>query len=80
MVTTELNAEFEPQIVLKRSIFSEGIEILTVSPYAKGVQDILIIATDNLNGFINTIKPVFPHSTKQICLVSQIRNAARHVV
>lgn len=47
---------------------------------ARGVEDILITATDNLNGFTETIYSVFPESTKQICVVHQIRNASRYVV
>jgi transposase-like protein len=47
---------------------------------ARGVKDILITVTDNLNGFTDTIATVFPTSTKQICVVHQIRNAARYVV
>lgn len=47
---------------------------------ARGVQDILITATDNLNGFTDTIKNVFPESKTQICVVHQIRNSCRYVV
>ncbi len=47
---------------------------------ARGVEDILITVTDNLNGFTDTIKNVFPESTTQICVVHQIRNAAKYVV
>jgi len=47
---------------------------------ARGVEDLLITATDNLNGFTQTIKNVFPESTTQICVVHQIRNASRYVV
>ncbi len=47
---------------------------------ARGVEDILITATDNLNGFTGTIKQVFPQSQTQICVVHQIRNSARYVV
>ncbi len=47
---------------------------------ARGVHDILITATDNLNGFTDTIKNVFPESKTQICIVHQIRNACRYVV
>lgn len=46
---------------------------------ARGVQDILITATDNLKGFTEAIRSVFPESTKQICIVHQIRNACRFV-
>lgn len=47
---------------------------------ARGLQDILITATDNLNGFTDTIKTVFPNSITQICVVHQIRNASKYVV
>jgi transposase-like protein len=47
---------------------------------ARGVEDILITVTDNLNGFTDTIKSVFPASTTQICVVHQIRNSCRYVV
>jgi len=47
---------------------------------ARGVDDILITATDNLNGFTDTIRTVFPESKTQICVVHQIRNASRYVV
>jgi tRNA(Ile)-lysidine synthetase-like protein len=47
---------------------------------ARGVEDILITATDNLNGFTDTIKSVFPKSATQICVVHQIRNACKYVV
>jgi transposase-like protein len=47
---------------------------------ARSVEDILITATDNLNGFTQTIKKVFPESQTQICVVHQIRNSARYVV
>lgn len=46
---------------------------------ARGVQDILITATDNLKGFTEAIASMFPISTKQICVVHQIRNACRFV-
>ncbi|MEZ5050719.1 MAG: IS256 family transposase [Saprospiraceae bacterium] len=47
---------------------------------ARGIEDILITATDNLNGFTSTINTVFPNSNTQICVVHQIRNASRYVV
>jgi transposase-like protein len=47
---------------------------------ARGVEDILITVTDNLSGFTDTIKNVFPESTTQICVVHQIRNSSRYVV
>jgi len=47
---------------------------------ARGVEDILISCTDNLSGFTDSIKNVFPQSTTQICVVHQIRNSCRYVV
>jgi len=46
---------------------------------ARGVRDILITATDNLKGITDTIRSVFPESTKQICVVHQIRNSCKYV-
>ena len=47
---------------------------------ARGVRDILITVTDNLNGFTDTIKNIFPSAETQICVVHQIRNSAKYVV
>lgn len=47
---------------------------------ARGVSDILITVTDNLNGFTDTIKSIFPTADRQICVVHQIRNASKYVV
>ena len=47
---------------------------------ARGVEDILITATDNLNGFTQTIKSVFSEASTQICVVHQIRNSCKYVV
>ncbi len=47
---------------------------------ARGMEDILITATDNLNGFTQTIRTVFPQSASQVCVVHQIRNSCRYVV
>jgi len=47
---------------------------------ARVTEDILITATDNLNGFTVTIKNVFPESKTQICVVHQIRNACSYVL
>ena len=47
---------------------------------ARGVEDILITVTDNLNGFSSTIESIFPNANKQICVVHQIRNSSKYVV
>lgn len=46
----------------------------------RGVKDILITVTDNLNGFTETINNVFPNSDTQICVIHQIRNSSKYVV
>lgn len=47
---------------------------------ARGVEDILVTVTDNLNGFTGAITNVFPLANTQVCVVHQIRNSARYVV
>lgn len=45
----------------------------------RGVQDILIACTDNLNGFSVAIQATFPQTEVQKCIVHQIRNSIRFV-
>ncbi|HSQ84426.1 MAG TPA: IS256 family transposase [Desulfobacterales bacterium] len=45
----------------------------------RGVQDILVICTDNLKGFSEVISEVFPDSIVQKCIVHQVRNSLRYV-
>lgn len=47
---------------------------------ARGVEDILIACTDNLKGFTQAIKGVFPNTITQLCIVHQIRNSCKFVV
>lgn len=47
---------------------------------ARGVEDILIACTDNLKGFAEGIKGVFPQTITQLCVVHQIRNSCKYVV
>ena len=47
---------------------------------ARGVEDVLIASTDNLKGFTDAIKTVFPKAVTQLCIVHQIRNSMRYVV
>lgn len=47
---------------------------------ARGVEDILIACTDNLKGFTDAIKGVFPQCITQLCIVHQIRNSCKYVV
>jgi transposase-like protein len=47
---------------------------------ARGVEDILIACTDNLKGFTEAIKAVFPFTATQLCIVHQIRNSCQYVI
>jgi putative transposase len=47
---------------------------------ARGVEDILIACTDNLKGFTDGIKGIFPQTITQLCIVHQIRNSCKYVV
>lgn len=47
---------------------------------ARGVEDILIVCTDNLSGFTEAIKASYPNARTQLCVVHQIRNSSRYVV
>lgn len=46
---------------------------------SRGVEDILIACTDNLTGFADAIKSIFPETTVQTCIVHQIRNSIKYV-
>lgn len=46
---------------------------------SRGVKDILIACTDNLNGFTDAILSVFPEATVQSCIVHQVRNSVKYV-
>ena len=46
---------------------------------ARGVEDIFIVASDNLKGLTKAITSVFPLAITQICIVHQIRNSLKHV-
>jgi len=46
---------------------------------ARGLNDILIACTDNLNGFNRAIAEVYPKTVTQLCVVHQIRNSCKYV-
>lgn len=46
---------------------------------ARGVADILVVCTDDLNGFSEQIQGVFPFSIIQKCIVHQMRNSLKYV-
>lgn len=45
----------------------------------RGVKDILIACTDDLSGFSEAIKAVFPNTEIQKCIIHQIRNTTKYV-
>lgn len=45
----------------------------------RGVEDILIVSSDNLRGLTEAITAAFPKAVTQICIVHQIRNSLKHV-
>lgn len=45
----------------------------------RGTEDILIACTDNLKGFTEAIRGVFPQAVTQLCIVHQIRNSCKYV-
>lgn len=47
---------------------------------ARGVEDILIAYTDNLKGFTEAIRGVYPDTVTQLCIVHQIRNSCKYIV
>jgi putative transposase len=46
---------------------------------ARGVQDIFICPTDNLTGFTDAIKSIYPNTQHQKCIVHQTRNSTKFV-
>ena len=46
---------------------------------SRGVQDVLIACIDNLNGFEEALKTVYPYCDVQSCIVHQLRNSAKYV-
>jgi transposase-like protein len=45
----------------------------------RGLQDILIICTDNLKGMNESIVAAYPEAEHQLCIVHQIRNSLKYV-
>lgn len=45
----------------------------------RGISDILITCTDNLNGFDEAIHAVYPKTDLQHCIIHQIRNSTKYV-
>ena len=46
---------------------------------ARGVNDILIVCTDGLTGFGESLKAVYPRTIHQKCIVHQIRNTLKYL-
>lgn len=46
---------------------------------SRGVEDILIACIDNLKGFAEAIRTIYPQTVVQSCIVHQIRNSMKYV-
>lgn len=61
---------------------SEGanfwLQVLT-QLQSRGLKDVLIACTDNLAGFSEAIRSVYPETEIQLCIVHQIRNSLKYV-
>ena len=44
----------------------------------RGVEDMLIVCTDNLKGFSEAISSIFPQTIVQSCIVHQVRNTLKY--
>lgn len=45
----------------------------------RGLLDILIASIDNLKGFDDAIRTIYPHTEIQTCVVHQIRNSIKYI-
>lgn len=45
----------------------------------RGVKDVLVMCTDNLNGFSEAIQDSFPYTIVQKCIVHQVRNSLKYI-
>ncbi|MDU2132346.1 MAG: IS256 family transposase [Finegoldia magna] len=45
----------------------------------RGLEDILIVSTDNLPGFTQAIEAVYPKAEIQKCIIHQLRNSTKYV-
>lgn len=45
----------------------------------RGLEDILIVSTDNLSGFSQAIESVYPKTEIQKCIIHQIRNSTKFI-
>lgn len=61
---------------------SEGanfwLQVLT-QLHNRGLKDILIACTDNLTGFSEAIRSIYPKTDIQLCVIHQIRNSLKYV-
>ena len=45
----------------------------------RGIEDVLVVCTDNLKGFTEVVHEVFPQAVLQKCIVHQVRNSLKYV-
>ena len=77
-----ITAEGKKEVLGMYVAESEGaklwLQILT-DLQNRGIKDILIACIDNLKGFPEAIKTIFPKTEIQVCIIHQIRNSLRYV-
>ena len=77
-----LTMEGKKEILSLHVAESEGakrwLQILT-DLQNRGVKDILIACIDNLTGFPEAIRTIFPKTHVQVCVIHQVRNSLRYV-
>ncbi len=45
----------------------------------RGLEDVLIVCTDNLTGFSQAIEAIYPKTDIQNCIIHQLRNSSKYV-
>ena len=82
LIVLGVNIEGEQDILGLRIFENEAasvwMEVFTELK-VRGVEDIFYLCSDNLKGLDNAVEAVFPQSTRQICIVHQIRNSLKFV-
>lgn len=77
-----INKEGKKEVLGMYVSESEGanfwLQVLT-DLNSRGVKDVLITCTDNLTGFSDAIRSVFPKTEIQLCVIHQIRNSLKYV-
>jgi len=81
-VVLGLNKDGQKDLLALHISESEGakfwLQVLT-DLENRGVKDILIACIDNLSGFTESVRSIYPKTEVQLCVVHQIRNSLKYV-